>query len=180
MIDPYPGAVTEPSGPTPADPTETTAPTPPRLKIGIVLPPPGDDPRAWLADGATFEAAGADALSVDCGTELDPVPLAAALAAVTYRTTLLVRIAEPVPDRTQQTLALLGRTRLTLVTDDVDSGEWLAVPAPEDRDAWRATLTDAIERGFGGVLVPADPRMVDLLRNPDEPGDRRDLLLAQG
>jgi hypothetical protein len=175
--------VTDLSGPTPAAPTEPTAPsppTPPTLKVGIVLPPPGDDPRGWLADGAAFEAAGADALSVDCGTELDPVPLAAALVAVTYRTTLLVRIAEPVSDRTRETLARLGRARLTLVTDDGDSGEWLAVPAPEHRAAWRATLTDAIERGFLGVLVPANPRMIDLLRNPDEPGDRRDLLLAQG
>jgi hypothetical protein len=30
------------------------------------------------------------------------------------------------------------------------------------------------------VLVPAGPRLLDLLRNPDDPGDRRDLYLAQG
>jgi hypothetical protein len=167
--------VTEPEDPAPANP-----PAPPKVKVkvGIVLPPPGDDPRGWLAGGATFEAAGADALSVDCGTELDPVPLAAALAAVTYRTRLLVRIAEPVPERTRETLERLGRGRLTLVADD--EGEWLAVAAPENRAAWRATMIDAIERGFPGVLVPADPRMVDLLRNPDEAVDRRDLHLAQG
>jgi hypothetical protein len=28
--------------------------------------------------------------------------------------------------------------------------------------------------------VPAGPRLLDLLRNPDDPGDRRDLYLAQG
>jgi hypothetical protein len=29
-------------------------------------------------------------------------------------------------------------------------------------------------------MVPANPRLLDILRNPDEPGDRRDLQLAQG
>jgi hypothetical protein len=177
MIDPYPGPVTEP-----ADEAPATPPAPPKVKVkvGIVLPPPGDDPRRWLVDGAAFEAAGADALSIDCGTELDPVPLAAALIAVTYRTVLLVRIAEPVPDRARATLERLGPARLTLVTDEVDPSEWHTVPAPENRAAWRATVADAVERGVPGVLVPADPRMLDLLRNPDEEGDRRDLLLAQG
>ena len=167
------------------EPADETPAAPPKVKVGIVLPPPGDNPREWLSDGAAFEAAGADALSVDCGTEHDPVPLAAALAAVTYRSALLVRIAEPVPDRARATLERLGRGRLTLVTEDLvgedgEPGEWLAVPVPENRDAWRATRADAVERGIPGLLVPADPRMLDLLRNPDEVVDRRDLLLAQG
>jgi hypothetical protein len=177
--------VTDPSGPTPAAQSDSAAPTAnpptaPTVKVGIVLPPPGDDLRAWLNEGAAFEAAGADALSVDCGTEFDPVPLTAALAAITYRSALLVRIAEPVPDRARETLERLGRSRVTLVAGDVDTGEWLAVPTPENRAAWRATMIDASERGFPGVLVPADPRMLDLLRNPDETVDRRDLQLAQG
>jgi len=29
-------------------------------------------------------------------------------------------------------------------------------------------------------VVPVDPRLLDILRNPDDPGDRRDLQLAQG
>jgi hypothetical protein len=57
---------------------------------------------------------------------------------------------------------------------------WTAVPIPDGRSAWRATLADAADRGFGGVLVRADTRLLDLLRNPDEEGDRRDLQLAQG
>jgi hypothetical protein len=28
--------------------------------------------------------------------------------------------------------------------------------------------------------VPADPRLLDILRNPDDHGDRHDLQLAQG
>jgi hypothetical protein len=169
----------------------TTPPT--QIKVGIVLPPPGEDLRGWLADGTAFEAAGADALWVECGPEADPVPVAAALAAVTYRTRLLIRIAEPVPERTGATLERLGPGRLKLITPadvsasdteggdtDSDGAEWLAVPAPENRAAWRATIVDAVERGFLGALVPADPRMLDLLRNPGDPDDRRDLLLAQG
>jgi hypothetical protein len=169
------------------------------LKVGIVLATPAGDPGAWLADGVAFEAAGADALFVDSATELDPLALAAALAAVTYRSRLLVRVGEPVPDRTRDTLEALSRGRLTLVTVDdgadgtadaaagadddaaaADEGGWLAVPAPENRAAWRATVADAVERGIPGVLVPADPRMLDLLRNPEVEIDRRDLQVAQG
>jgi len=51
---------------------------------------------------------------------------------------------------------------------------------PDGRAAWRATLLDAGERGLRGLLVPADPRLLDILRNPDDPGYRHDLQLAQG
>jgi hypothetical protein len=57
---------------------------------------------------------------------------------------------------------------------------WIRVPSPEGRAAWRAALADAAERGARGVLVPAGPRLLDILRNPDDPGERRDLRLAQG
>jgi hypothetical protein len=33
---------------------------------------------------------------------------------------------------------------------------------------------------FDGVLVPMDPRLLDILRNPESAIDRSDLLLAQG
>jgi alkanesulfonate monooxygenase SsuD/methylene tetrahydromethanopterin reductase-like flavin-dependent oxidoreductase (luciferase family) len=157
------------------------------LKIGIVLDPPGGEPGQWLADSAAFEAAGADALWIDCGSELDPVPLTAALAAVTYRSRLLVRVPEPLPDRTRVTLERLSRGRLEIVIeedhpdeDQAGEGAWLPVPVPESRAAWQATIADAGEQGFPGVLVPADPRMLDLLRNPGQLVDRRDLEIAQG
>ncbi len=57
---------------------------------------------------------------------------------------------------------------------------WVQTPSPEDRAAWRAALADAVERGTGGLLVPAAPGLLDLLRNPDGPGGRGDLHLAQG
>ncbi|OLB66440.1 MAG: hypothetical protein AUI10_02675 [Actinobacteria bacterium 13_2_20CM_2_72_6] len=57
---------------------------------------------------------------------------------------------------------------------------WVHVSCPDGRVAWRATLLDATERGFRGLLVPAEPRLLDILRNPDDPGYRYDLRLAQG
>jgi hypothetical protein len=57
---------------------------------------------------------------------------------------------------------------------------WVQVPPPEGRAAWRAALTDAAATGTHGVLVQAGPRLLDILRNPDDPSGRQDLQLAQG
>lgn len=64
---------------------------------------------------------------------------------------------------------------------DFDNADrWTSTSPPDGRAAWRTTLQDAAGSGFRGLLVPADPRLVDLLRNPDDPGDRLDLHLATG
>jgi len=57
---------------------------------------------------------------------------------------------------------------------------WVQVPPPEGRAAWRAALADAAATGTHGLLVPAGPRLLDILRNPDDPSGRHDLQLAQG
>jgi alkanesulfonate monooxygenase SsuD/methylene tetrahydromethanopterin reductase-like flavin-dependent oxidoreductase (luciferase family) len=57
---------------------------------------------------------------------------------------------------------------------------WVRIPPPEGRAAWRAALADAATGGAGGLLVPAGPKLLDILRNPNDPDDRRDLQLAQG
>jgi len=57
---------------------------------------------------------------------------------------------------------------------------WGCAGCPDGREAFRATLLDAAERGWHGLLLPADPRLLDMLRNPDDPGYRHDLQLAQG
>jgi hypothetical protein len=71
--------------------------------------------------------------------------------------------------------------------DDLDSKpenspaeRWLGVEAPDGRESWRATLAEAEEQGYQGVVVPAHPRLLDILRNPGDPGERLDLQLAQG
>jgi len=57
---------------------------------------------------------------------------------------------------------------------------WARIPRPEGREDWRRLIHAGTEAGATGVLVPADPRLLDLLRNGDEEDDRSDLALAQG
>ena len=57
---------------------------------------------------------------------------------------------------------------------------WATIKMPDDRETWRR-LRQAYEKaGATGIIVPSDPRLLDLLRNGDEEEDRSDLGLAQG
>lgn len=181
-----------------------------RVRVGILLARQVDDLGEWLADAGAFDAAGADALWIHLANvpELDPLAVTAALAAVTARSTLVVVLptaaqASPAPARTLATIARLSHGRLRIGHDIPSSGpvttaatraggdatrgyeleaaeRWTSVSRPDSRDAWRATLAEAAERGFRGLVVPADPRLIDILRNPDDAGGRMDLHLAQG
>ena len=160
-----------------------------------------DDLGEWLADAAAFEAAGVDALWVDLAPEpeLDPLALTAALAAVTFRSLLVTTLAASdgtsrAVERMLATIAQLSHGRLRILADAVPheelgeltemgsgpGGRWVSARSPESRTAWRATLVDAAERGAQGLLVPAGPRLLDILRNPEGPGGRPDLQLSQG
>jgi hypothetical protein len=57
---------------------------------------------------------------------------------------------------------------------------WAAIKMPDDRETWRRLRQDYEQAGATGLIVPADPRLLDLLRNGDEEEDRSDLGLAQG
>lgn len=57
---------------------------------------------------------------------------------------------------------------------------WARVASPDGREHWRSMLAAAVADGATGVIVPAGPRLLDLLRNADEEDDRSDLTLAQG
>jgi Luciferase-like monooxygenase len=57
---------------------------------------------------------------------------------------------------------------------------WALLPSPRDRTEWNLALREYEEAGAAGVLVPAGPRLLDLLRNADEDEDRSDLSLSQG
>jgi hypothetical protein len=185
--------------------------------VGVVLARQPDDLGEWLADGAAFEAAGADALCIDAAPEpeLDPLALTAALAAVTFRSLLITSLpsaGSPAIARTLGTIEQLSHGRLRILADAIPPGKladlalrlgvfrrvtgdaeafehvhgpgeaerWISVPSPDSRAAWRQTLLDASGRGPAGLLVPAGPRLLDILRNPDDQGGRRDLQLAQG
>jgi hypothetical protein len=197
----------------------TSPPVPSRVKVGVLLAGRPDELGEWLADAGAFEAAGADALWVDPApeSELDPLALLAALAAVTSRALLVATppASEHPSEALGLTLATIGRLsngRLALAAepgrleeltelapgsaafrrlpgepaaferlDEAEATErWVRTPPPEGRAAWRTALAEAITSGAGGLLVPAGPRLLDILRNPNDPEGRRDLQLAQG
>jgi hypothetical protein len=150
------------------------------VMVGVLLDPEPDAIGEWLADAAAFDAAGADALWVECAAESqwDMATLAAALAVVTFRTRLLVALPDGEPDdRTAHTLTRLSGGRFTPLGGNAD---WERIPAPQGREDWRRACADAEERGVPGIVVPAGPRLLDILRNPEDPGERYDLQLAQG
>jgi hypothetical protein len=197
----------------------TPPPDPGTVKVGVLLERQPAELGEWLADAAAFEAAGAHALWVDPAPEsqLDPLALLAALAALTSRALLVATApaSEYPSEPLGLTLATIGRLshgRLALAAepgrleeltnlapgstafrrlpgepaaferlDDTDTAErWVPTPPPEGRAAWRTALAEAVTSGAGGLLVPAGPRLLDILRNPNDPEGRRDLQLAQG
>ena len=165
------------------------------MKVGVLLPSRFDDPGEFLADARAMEAAGADSIWLEEGDGYDPMLALAAIAAVTSRLRLgLIRSSTPRPNvelnRRMETLQHLSRERaITLLSSlAVEEGQggglsgserWRRVEVPADREAWAGTLHEA-ESDFDGVLVPLDPRLLDILRHPEDAIDRSDLLLAQG
>ncbi len=179
------------------------------IKVGVVLAREADDLGRWLAEAASFDAAGAHALWIDvvANQELDPLVLTAALAAVTSRSLLVADLGPHQADTVAlATLARLSRGRLRIVGDGDPGPEvfcrlpgsapddppafehlaadqterWVMAQRMQGREAWQATLAEAAEGGVAGLLVPAGPGLLDLLRNPGEPGQRRDLELTVG
>ena len=160
------------------------------MKIGVLLPSRFEDPGEFLADARAMEAAGADSVWLEEGDGYDPMLALAACAAVTGK----LRLGLIVPDspssssgesaRGFETLQHLSRLRAVVGVSQggkIVSGieKWRRVEVPADRDAWARTLEQA-RTDFDGVLVPMDPRLLDILRNPEDAIDRSDLLLAQG
>src|SRR2546425_348579 len=124
------------------------------LKIGVRLPRQFEDSGDYLADARAMESAGADSLWV--GDEgYDPRLLLAGVGAVTSR----IRPVVPVSSAGRGGPGKLGGP------PGAPSRPSPGRPAPA---------------GATGLIVPLDPRLLDLLRNGDEEEDRSDLGLAQG
>src|SRR2546430_7550599 len=150
------------------------------MRLGFVSPPGsaarGDSPGVRRA----IETAGVDSVWLhwdDGGLEL---VLLASMAAVTSQLRLGL-IAEGgrgagFDQRQIQMLQWLSRNRVV----ESSSERWQPVDVPSDRDAWAATLERAERDGAHGVLVPFGPRLLDILRHPEDAIDRSDLQLAQG
>lgn len=160
------------------------------MKVGVLLPSRFEDPGDFLADARAMEAAGADSIWIEDDGGHDPMLALAAIAAVTGQLCLGLILPnsssafEAVSWRGFETLQHLSRRRgMVGVPQDrkivTTMNEWLRVDVPADREAWARSLKDA-EPDFDGVIVPLDPRLLDILRNPEDAIDRSDLLLAQG
>jgi len=146
------------------------------MKIGVKLPAAVTDAGEFIADVSALEAAGADIVWVDGeSADLDPWLLAAAIAAATHRIRLGVMGPAAPPDRMTATLHMLSRGRW--IAEDAD--QWPQIPMPADRATWKEAMDSHQAAGTAGVIVPWDPRLIDLLRN-SEPDDRSDLLISTG
>ena len=158
------------------------------MKVGVVFPSRFEDPGEFLADARAMETAGVDSIWLqDQDDGLDPLLMLAAIAAVTSRLRLGLIPESPAPlagegrgggldQRRMATLQQLSRNRIV----EASTEHWQRVEVPADRDAWASTLERAQQEGAHGVLVPSDPRLLDILRHPDDAIDRSDLILAQG
>jgi alkanesulfonate monooxygenase SsuD/methylene tetrahydromethanopterin reductase-like flavin-dependent oxidoreductase (luciferase family) len=158
------------------------------MKIGAELRLGGEIGELF-ADARALEAAGADSLWVLARGDQDAWILAAALAATTWRTRLVVVDAIDRPE-TRTTLEQLSRGRLVI---GVRTGDAVAVPdaegtlerwalseLPAGRAEWKTLRAERAAQGFAGLVLPNDPRLLDLVRNPDVEDDRADMRLAFG
>ncbi len=135
-------------------------------------------PGELFADARALESASADSLWVDAA-DADPYVVLGAVAAVTWKIRLVASGAPRGPGRAA--CEWLSAGRLIVAEEAASAGErWLRVEFPTDRDAWRALRASAAASGATGVVVPNDPRLMDLLRNPDQTFDRGDLNIAVG
>jgi hypothetical protein len=159
------------------------------MKIGAELRLGGGDAGELFADARALEAAGADSLWVVARDDQDPWILAAALAATTWRARLVVVGAL---DRAgaRTTLERLARARLVIGERSADAvvlpeaegaaERWALCELPAGRAEWKTLRAEREAQGFAGIVLPNDPRLLDLVRNPDVEDDRPDLKLAFG
>lgn len=145
--------------------------------IGVRLAATGD-PGELFADARALEAVGVHSLWADA-VDGDPYVLLAAVAAVTWRTVL---VATGSPDGVgRPTCERLARGRLVIAEEAMAAGaRWIHALFPESRAAWRAALEAAGAGDAAGIVLRNDPRLLDLLRNPDVEDDRSDLNVAVG
>lgn len=151
------------------------APAPAVLLVGVRLTPAGDAGELF-ADAKAVEAAGADSLWIDAA-DGDPYVALAALAAVTWKVRLIARGAAG-ETAARETCANLARGRLVVAEESEE--RWTESPFPANRAAWDELRTASLAAGVTGVVLPNDPRLIDLLRNPDIIEDRSDLKLSFG
>ena len=159
------------------------------MKVGVLFPSRFEDPGEFLADARAMEAAGVDSVWMEDDGGRDPMLALAAISAVTSQLCVGLILPnspafETLSWRGFETLQHLSRRRATIGVSQggkivTTMREWLRVDMPADREAWAKTLEQAGSE-FEGVIVPIEPRLLDILRHPQDAIDRSDLQLAQG
>jgi hypothetical protein len=158
------------------------------MKVGVELHP-AEGSAELVADARAFEAAGADSLWVRGSAPFDPWVVLGALAAVTWRVRLVVFAAEE-RALVRETLEDLSRGRLVVASGrgdplviavpDGEEERWSHVDFPPGRAAWKDLRAKHEAEGTSGLVLRNDPRLLDLLRNPDVEDDRQDVKQAFG
>jgi alkanesulfonate monooxygenase SsuD/methylene tetrahydromethanopterin reductase-like flavin-dependent oxidoreductase (luciferase family) len=67
-----------------------------------------------------------------------------------------------------------------LRSHEADLEVWVEASVPADKAGWAEMVAALEAAGATGVIVPWNPRLIDLLRSAGEPDDRGDLLIATG
>lgn len=160
------------------------------LRVAVLLPIMFERGGEFLADVAALEAAGAYAELIEGS---DPVSLVVlgAMAAATHRVQVGCVRGEAFSaeawsalDRISGGRAMVfvrGERSDLLTIHGAEPGDaWIQIEMPADRMAWREALATHTARGAAGLIVPWDPRLVDLLRNQDADDDRSDLQMSTG
>ena len=76
---------------------------------------------------------------------------------------------------------LARRLDAVLVPDTEGTSErWAICEIPTSRAEWKTLRAEREAQGFAGIVLPNDPRLLDLVRNPDVEDDRADIRLAFG
>ncbi len=134
------------------------------------MPAAFPDAGEFLADIRALEAAGAEMVGLD-GDGPEQQVLLGAMAAVTDR----IRLQVPGPGPGE----MLGKLSRGRAIGETPGETWIAIEMPADRETWSSALREHEAAGATGVIVRWDPRLIDLLRNP-EPDDRSDLQMSVG
>ena len=140
------------------------------IKVAVTLPAAFEDAGEFLADVRALEAAGADMIAL-AGDPAGRWATLGAIAAVTQR--VRVRTGGSAPESLHRLCR--GRDVAEVPADET----WVEAEVPADRAAWTSLLQEHEAAGATGIIVPWDPRLIDLLRNP-EPDDRSDLQMSTG
>lgn len=177
------------------------------VRIGVLLPTAFRRGGELLADVLALDAGGAYAVLVE-GSDPEAFVVLAAAAAVTHhvkvgcvrgvvfaagafatlnrisgdRALKFVRDPETAPESTDGVLiaGLQPGEHGVQAMRHAPAEVWAEVTVPADRRGWADMLAAYEKAGARGVVVGWDPRLVDLLRNPNADDDRSDLQMSTG